>query len=212
VVYSDTHGGYVTPGASGQNTGLLGAGFGSSLVPNGASMVSGDFNGDHLTGLAVTFRGTPNAQILVGFATGTGAFNTVAGNFGPFADWLNVSGARIVPGDFNGDGRTDLALVGGRGWFTIPVAFSNGDGTFRVTNNDVPNFALWSRDPAARAFAEDLNGDGRTDIALTGGQTWFTVPTADSNGDGTFTVTNPPAGVFPSDTMPGGNNGSPIIQ
>ena len=37
-------------------------------------------------------------------------------------------------GDFSGSGRTDIALVGGQGWTTVPVAFANGGGTWTITN------------------------------------------------------------------------------
>jgi hypothetical protein len=40
----------------------------------------------------------------------------------------------VSTGDFNGDGKADLALTGGAGWTTIPVAFSRGDGNFNVAN------------------------------------------------------------------------------
>jgi hypothetical protein len=52
---------------------------------------------------------------------------------------------KVLVGDFNGDGRTDIALIGGTGWQSIPVAFSNGDGTFTVTNYNAGDFASWHR-------------------------------------------------------------------
>ena len=54
-----------------------------------------------------------------------------------FADWAQAPGVKVVSGDFNDDGRDDLALVGGPGWNTVPVSFSRGDGRFRVTNRQV---------------------------------------------------------------------------
>ncbi len=51
-----------------------------------------------------------------------------------FAVWANTSGAVKLTGDFNGDGLQDIALTGPRNWRSMPVAFSNGDGTFSVTN------------------------------------------------------------------------------
>src|SRR5262245_10543132 len=45
---------------------------------------------------------------------------------GVFAAWAATSGVQIVTGDFNGDGRTDIALVRREaGWTSIPVALSN---------------------------------------------------------------------------------------
>ncbi len=46
-----------------------------------------------------------------------------------------MPGVRLIPGDFNGNGLTDIALVRQTpGWGSIPVAFANGDGTWNITN------------------------------------------------------------------------------
>jgi hypothetical protein len=45
-----------------------------------------------------------------------------------------------VAGDFNGDGRGDIALVGGAGWTTVPVALSTGMGAFTVVNFGLATF------------------------------------------------------------------------
>jgi hypothetical protein len=109
-----------------------------------------------------------------------------------------------VAGDFNGDGLGDIALVGGfipgtsNPWNTIPVAFSNGDGSFRVTNIGVTNFPLYATQSGAKPVAGDFNGDNRGDIALTGGAGWSSVPVAFSNEDGSFSVTNYGLSAFPS--------------
>jgi hypothetical protein len=47
-------------------------------------------------------------------------------------------GSTSVSGDFNADGKADIALTGPAHWFTVPVAFSKGDGTFSVTNVPLP--------------------------------------------------------------------------
>ena len=52
-----------------------------------------------------------------------------------FSTW--AQGAKVAAGDFNNGGRHDIALTGGPGWWTVPVGFSNGDGTFRVTNKAI---------------------------------------------------------------------------
>jgi hypothetical protein len=51
-----------------------------------------------------------------------------------FAYWATSRTAKLVAGDFNGDGRQDLALTGDPNWHTIPVAFSRGNGGFTVSN------------------------------------------------------------------------------
>jgi len=59
---------------------------------------------------------------LLGTATGLGAPTDVSTS--------GVSPAAIVPGDFNGDGRIDLAVVGqANGSGTMAILLGNGEGT-----------------------------------------------------------------------------------
>jgi hypothetical protein len=138
------------------------------------------------TSLAVVALG---ASILATPATAAASSQPVGG---VFAEWASQPGVQAVAGDFNGDGRADTALVGGTGWYTVPMAFSNGNGTFNVTNQVVPNMSYWANQAGVKAVAGDFNGDRRADIALVGGAGWYTVPMAFSNGNGTFNVTNEP--------------------
>jgi hypothetical protein len=54
--------------------------------------------------------------------------------------------------DLNGDGRADLATTGVSGWTGLPVAFSNGNGSFNVTNSTTANFAAWNSAPGAKVL------------------------------------------------------------
>lgn len=155
--------------------------------------VTGDFNGDGLTDIAL-IRSNHWYTMPVAFANGSGGFNVTNYGVGDFARYSG-QGATILTGDFNGDGRTDIAMTGGSGWNTLPVAFSNGNGTFVVTNQYVGSFAQWATE-GATAIAADFNGDGKTDVALTGPGHWNTMPVAYSIGTGSFSVTNPYVGDF----------------
>jgi hypothetical protein len=62
----------------------------------------GDFNGDELLDLAVANQNSNNASVLLG--DGDGSFQT-ARNFG-----VGNNTSSIAVGDFNGDGRPDLAV------------------------------------------------------------------------------------------------------
>ena len=149
------------------------------------------------TDLALT-GGAGWATIPVASSGGDGTFAVTNGAAANFAGWAQIPDVKVHVGDFSGDGRADLALTGGAGWATIPVASPNGDGSFTVSNVNAPEFAAWAQDPDVKVHVGDFNGDGRTDLALTGGAGWATIPVAFSNGDGTFTVTNHNADDFPT--------------
>merc|ERR1711918_325705 len=113
------------------------------------------------------------------------------------AGWATTSGAKFLAGDFNKDGKDDIALAGRRGWRTLPIGFSNGKGSFSVTNHVISNFASWSATAGAKVVVGDFNGDGRADVAATGVRGWRTIPTAFGLGNGRFRVTNHRVGNFP---------------
>ena len=86
-------------------------------------------------------RQTPGwGSIPIAFANGDGTWNITNGPAPDFIggdSWSSPPGVRLVTGDFNGNGLTDIALVRQTpGWGSIPVAFANGDGTWNITNGD----------------------------------------------------------------------------
>src|SRR6185437_8017911 len=165
---------------------------GWAYTPYGAKLTAGDFNHDGKDDLALTSAGY-FTTIPVAFSNGDGSFTVTNASSPDFAFWSTSTTAKILTADSNGDGRADIGLVGDPNWSSIPVAFSNGDGTFRITNVPTPDFAFWSTSRTAQTLTGDFNGDRRTDLALIGDPNWTTVPVAFSNGDGSFRVTNAPA-------------------
>ena len=163
----------------------------------GVTAVAGDFDGDGRDDVALT-GGASWTTIPIGFSDGTGSFKITNAQVPAFPVWSRIAGARMLTGDVDGDGRDDLLLTGGAGWGTIPVAFSNGDGTFRISNVGVTAFPIWAASPNVQSVTGDFNGDGRTDLALTGGIGWSTVPVALSMGDGSFAVINAEVPAFPT--------------
>jgi FG-GAP-like repeat/Trypsin len=162
----------------------------------GVKAVTGDFNRDGFADVALV--GGANWQsIPVAFGTGqAGAFNVVSRTVPQFPA-LAAAARNAVGGDFNGDGLTDIALLGGSGWTTIPIALSQADGSFAVTNLSTPDIPALARAPGAYAVGGDFDADGDGDIALLGGNGWNTIPVASSNRNGTFTRTNAAVSNFP---------------
>jgi hypothetical protein len=127
----------------------------------GVRVVAGTFGLNGRTDLALV-RQTPGwSTIPVAFANGDGTW-TIANRDAPqFTEWAHQPGVRVVAGDFNRNGRTDLALVRQTpGWSTIPVAFSNGDGAWTITNRDAPQFvADWAHEPGVRVVGAGFAAD-----------------------------------------------------
>ena len=136
--------------------GVSGGGFREECHPfsrGSATAIShGDFNGDGAPDLVVPHR--DGGQGLVYLNDGRGNFHETR-PFGP-SD-AAIRSAR--PGDLNGDGRLDLAVIDER---TGPaVLFAREDGTFTVPE---PLGDAGAR-PYALALA-DLDRNGRTDVIV----------------------------------------------
>jgi hypothetical protein len=87
------------------------------------------------------------------------------------------SPGEVVVGDFNGDGKLDMAVLN-TGDQTISILLGNGDGTFQAATNQPTG-------TATALAAGDFNGDGKLDLALANGSA-NTVSVMLGNGDGTF--------------------------
>jgi len=87
----------------------------------------------------------------------------------------------IVAGDFNGDGKPDVAIANGNN--TVSVLLGKGDGTFTAGSNPATSNA-----PVGMVVA-DFNGDGKLDLATVNSDSSITVLLG--NGDGTFTAAAP---------------------
>jgi hypothetical protein len=143
---------------------MLGNGNGSFQAPvsydagsNVQSVAIGDFNGDGTNDLAVA-----------SFGDGSGTNGTVSvllndgdGTFGPATNCLTGDAFQsVAAGDFNADGKMDLAVVTFGASGKLEVLPGNGDGTFQspitFAVGNTPSFVT----------AGDLNGDGLPDLAV----------------------------------------------
>lgn len=114
----------------------------------------------------------------------------------------------VAVGDFNGDGKQDLAVANFWGG-SVSILLGKGDGTFEAPVDYAVLYA-----PSSIAVA-DLNGDGKLDLAVTncGGCMYHEGPTSSpvsvllGNGDGTFrTHVDYPAGNSPISVVIGDFN------
>ncbi|MBT2465719.1 MULTISPECIES: FG-GAP-like repeat-containing protein [unclassified Streptomyces] len=145
-----------------------------------SQQLSGDFDGDGKADTAVLHTYPP----ATGGARHAALWkftSTAAGTYNPVRGWDNlVAGpgswdgerSKAVAGDFNGDGRADVAVLYNNG--------QNTDGTFRTalwtffsngTGFDAP-VVKWSSGTASwnwdrlEPFAGDFNGDGKADVGV----------------------------------------------
>src|SRR5947209_11892 len=147
-----------------------------------SSIVVGDFNGDRKPDLAVVNYGDGSAWVLLGNGDGT---------FQPARNILLTGGGNtvwyIAEGDFNADGKLDLAVAGygcPSDCFpspsnTVTVWLGNGDGTFR------PGPSLTVGNGPAGVAVGDFNGDGKPDLVVANFND-NTLSVLLGNGDGTF--------------------------
>jgi len=149
----------------------------------GSILHTGDFNGDGRTDFLrqeygpTSFAGTDD-NFNVYLSQGNGNFDikrptSATGPSGSdmFQHMLHFdNGANIIPGDYNGDGKTDFIRQEKGGWdddtdWSFQVYFSNGNGSFNIAK---PTGAVYQTnlryDPGVNIIPGDYNGDGMTDF------------------------------------------------
>jgi formylmethanofuran dehydrogenase subunit C len=160
----------VSPSFSGQElkvTGEIGAG------QFGNAMISGDFNADGKTDLAVGANrySTNTGRVYIFYNNGSlsgAAINADVVITGETTS--NYFGYALISGDFNADGKIDLA-VGAYGYSSdtgrtyifyndgsIPTAATSAD--VMITGEATFNYVGWS------LISGDFNADGKTDLAI----------------------------------------------
>src|ERR1700681_3789318 len=173
----------IVPGIANVNV-LLGKGDGTfqpfiaypTVSESANGITVGDFNGDHKLDLGVAEYGTvhngftADVDVLLGNGDGTfGApISTALGQVGPSNS--------IVSGDFNGDGKLDVAGANG-----VQILLGNGNGTFQ------PGVRYSLGATVQDIVLADFNSDGIQDLAVINSDASLgQVSVFLGNGDGTF--------------------------
>ena len=147
------------------------------------AVASGDFNGDGKPDVAIGFWAHNGNAGNVGILLGNGD-----GTFGnPHGVRTAIRVAALVTGDFNGDGKLDVAATTGALFHSegdIELLLGNGDGSLQA-----PIVITSAPYDAVGLAAVDLNHDGNLDLVAHGGNASNTgqmLTVLLGNGDGSF--------------------------
>jgi RHS repeat-associated protein len=157
-------------------------------IPVGNQCLTGDFNGDGKTDMACYTGAGGNWHMAL--STGSGWQAPVWGG-GP-GPGIPV-GNQCLTGDFNGDGKTDMACYTGAGgnWH---MALATGSGWQAPVWGSGPGPAI----PVGnQCLTGDFNGDGKTDVACyTGaGGSWHVAQSSGSDWQASFWSAGPGPGI-----------------
>jgi hypothetical protein len=160
---------------------LLGAGNGAFQSPTSYSLSQlpgaltlADMNGDGAVDLVVGMREVLAVKVLLGNGDGTfkpalSSTSTATENgTGPYA---------IVVGDFDSDGKLDVALSDE----VLKIQKGNGDGTLKA-----PSFNYRLRNTSVDLKSADFNGDGKLELVSAGVFSSGALQILLGNGDATF--------------------------
>ena len=131
-------------------------------VPTTWQVVTGDFNGDGKTDvllIEVPASGVRASALLVGLSNGT----TFQFASQPWATWDTYRDMKVLVGDFNGDGKTDVMKFdvpsSGVAQLGLWVGLSDGRGRFNTSP-----WARWDTYRDMKVLVGDFNGDGKADV------------------------------------------------
>lgn len=166
--YSDTSLGYTAPGSlyvlAGYSNGKFHVVSQKSLPAYASSLVTADLNEDHRTDIlytTISSYGSPTEQLTLTVALSvTGNYGFSSTNYNIAAPLVSINGA-IITGDFNRDGKMDVAIPG---LFQPAGDLALLDGTGGGALNNSPQYY---QGLMGQGVVLDVNGDGADDIVGT---------------------------------------------
>ncbi|MGH1353270.1 MAG: FG-GAP-like repeat-containing protein [Methyloligellaceae bacterium] len=165
IYYSDGLGGFTQSAA----------GVSNKLEDNYNVQGSGDFNGDGLTDIYLSYSdqygrplGDTNHPDQVLLSKGAGVFKKITL---PVPENINRFQEALAPGDFNGDGLTDFYLGSSESVGAEHFLLSRGDGTFNkvLLSGNLSSGEEGEEEDDNEHLVQgvgDFNGDGFTDLYL----------------------------------------------
>jgi hypothetical protein len=160
--------------------------------------VNGTYDVDHCD-----FNGNDTINIFLGDGKGHFTFKTSYQN-------IRTQSTSGVIGDFNHDGKPDLAVIGGSGdgCSRVPTDSVQDEAVLILTNQGGGNFSEFVFDEgqigpnyqfySMQILTGDFNGDGKPDLAFVANQQdpggnviGHSLQVLDGNGDGTFALGTP---------------------
>ncbi|GAB1444662.1 hypothetical protein MASR2M41_02810 [Flammeovirgaceae bacterium] len=168
---------------------------------NPFSVTSADFNGDGKADLAIANQASYNVSVLINNGVGTLLSFAAAVNYAVSSNAFSITSA-----DFNGDGKTDLAVATYMS-NKVAVLLNNGIGT-TLSFATAVNYAVGTY--AFSVTSDDFNGDGKADLAVAN-QESHNVSVLINNGVGTSlsfaAAVNYAVGSYPSSVTSADFNG-----
>lgn len=133
-----------------------------------------DFDGDRRSDLIVTSQ--QNAEVRVFRSTGTG-FVLAATFTGSFREWTLQIYDQFLVGDWNGDGRRDLAIFNPSQWGSPIIAFFTSTGSsFALSHYYYASIPGWgAMKPNDKFLVADCDGDNRDDLYVSNSRDWAVV-------------------------------------
>jgi len=143
-------------------------------VKSHSLVLASDFDGDRRQDLIVV--SPQNAEVRCFRSTGT-AFTLTQSYTGSFREWALQRFDQFLVGDWNGDGRRDLAIFNPTQWGSPLLAFFASTGTGWALQfyyyGSIPGWGAMR--PNDRFSVADCDGDGRHDLYVFNGVDWGVV-------------------------------------